>query len=348
MSVILNDAEIKKLIGTVIVNGDATCVRPNTYTLRLGSKGEFINTSKEFELAPTTKKKGIRIQRGHSVGVTSFETLDFRRETVHKIYPNCDLHALLSPTTDLSREGVVAPTTQVDAGYHGTLNWTLTNTSSEERKFVHEERIYRAIFFKLENGEVPEKIYAGAYQSKTGYVRSQRPGPAVGMKDSEWEGAFSEDGPEHILDDLMKSGYPWHILGSRLKEIDNQFKTVTDEYGNIQYSISALAGSVDALKAQQEKYAPTQDVVNEIKAELLSVKAQIPDIVRSILREEAVSLKNGWIVSSAALFATMFGLWLTVSSNSQAMQFVKDNGSIIGLIVLLVSLGVLIYYGRRK
>ncbi len=245
MATILNDVEFKRLIGTVIVDGDPACIRPNAYVLRLGSAGEFLNTGKDFELGP--KKKGLKIQPGHSVGVTAHETLDFRRETVHKIYPGHDLHAIVSPTTDLSREGIVAPTTQVDAGFHGTLNWTFTNTSNEERRFVHRERIYRITIFKLDAGEKPEHLYTGDYQSQTGYVRSRRTGAPVGMKDAEWEDAATKGGPEDLLETLIKSGYPWHILGSRLKAIDQQFKSVTEEYAEIHDSITELAAKVNSI-----------------------------------------------------------------------------------------------------
>ncbi len=77
MATILSDTEIKQLLGTVIVDGDASCIRPNAYVLRLGPVGEFLSTGKEFTIG--SKKKGLRIQPGHSVGVTAHETLDFRR-----------------------------------------------------------------------------------------------------------------------------------------------------------------------------------------------------------------------------------------------------------------------------
>jgi hypothetical protein len=96
MPTILSDTEIKRLLGTVIVDGDIDNIRPNAYVLRLGAKGEFLNTGKEFDLSKD--KKGLRIQPGDSVAVTAYETLDFRRETVHKIYPDNDLHAFVSPT----------------------------------------------------------------------------------------------------------------------------------------------------------------------------------------------------------------------------------------------------------
>src|SRR5258705_1221245 len=92
MAKILSDREIRKLLGTVIVNGDVNCIRPNAYVLRLGAKGEFLNT---------------------------------------------------------------------------------------------------------------------------------------GMKDSEWEDGRVKGGPQDILDDLINSGYPWRGLGLRLKEIDQQFHSVT-------------------------------------------------------------------------------------------------------------------------
>ena len=224
MATILNDTEIGKLIGTVICNGDSDAIRPNSYVLRLGDSGAFINTGKEFALGK--RKKGIRVQPGHSVAVTAHETIDFRRDTVRKIYPDADLHAFISPTTDLSREGIVAPTTQVDAGYHGTLNWTLANTSSEERRFLHKERLFRLTILKLDASERPESPYVGHYQGQTGYVPSQRRGAPVSMKDADWEDAHAKGSPEDLLDNLLKSGYPWHSLGQRLRvgaKIDSDF-----------------------------------------------------------------------------------------------------------------------------
>ncbi len=50
MATILNDSELRKLIGTVIIDGDPTSVRPNSYVLRLGGEGEFLNAGKTFTL----------------------------------------------------------------------------------------------------------------------------------------------------------------------------------------------------------------------------------------------------------------------------------------------------------
>ena len=57
MATILNDTELKKLIGNIIIDGDPTSIRPNSYILRLGNEGEFLNAGKVFTLGKS--KKGI-------------------------------------------------------------------------------------------------------------------------------------------------------------------------------------------------------------------------------------------------------------------------------------------------
>jgi len=292
--------------------------------LRLGADGEFLNSGKEFELGP--KKKGIRVQAGHSVAVTAFEELDFRRETVHKIFPGCDLHGFVSPTTDLSREGIVAPATQVDAGYHGTPNWTITNTSNQERRFTFKERLFRVTIFKLAEGETPEKIYSGDYQDQTGYVRSQRKGAPVGMKDSEWADSLIEGGPEELLENLIKSGYPWHVLGERLKVVDQQLKTVTNEYADIRDSIEHLTGDVNEIRRQQ------QNISTEI---------------RSIVREESTNLQNRWLIGAGSLLLGFLGLGVTVFTNDRAFSFLKQNGPWLGIVMVLVAIVIAILVSRR-
>ncbi len=319
MATLLSDAELRKLIGTVILDGDVECIRPNSYVLRLGAEGEFINTGKSFKLG--TQKMGIRVPPGHSVGVTAFETIDFRRETVHKLYPDRDLHGIVSPTTDLSREGIVAPTTQVDAGYHGTLNWTLTNTSSDERRFVFQERIFRLTIFKLEKGETPAQLYAGDYQNQVGYVRSRRLGPPVGMKDVEWEDPHLKGGPEDLLDNLIRSGYPWHILGQRLKLIDQQFKAVSQEYSDIHDAIAKLTNEFNQIRTRQ---------------------GEVTETIRTVLREEAGSLQNRWLIGAGSLLVGGIGMLLSVASNEPVLNFVKSHGIALGLGFIVLA-GIVLY-----
>ncbi len=335
MAVVLNDQELRKLLGKVIIDGDEGCVRPNSYVLRLGPTGEFLNAGKEFALGK--KKRGIRIAPGHSVAVTALETLDFGRETVHSIYPGHDLHALVSPTTDLSREAIVAPTTQVDAGYHGTLNWTITNTSNDERRFLLGERIYRLTIFRLEEGETPDRIYDGDYQGQTGYVRSTRKGAPAGMREDEWESSLVEGGPEQLLDNLLKSGYPWHALGHRLKSIDGQFRAVSDEYAEIRDSLDKLATDVDSIRRDSD-----------------NVEDRVRGVVKETISDHASALQNRWLVGTGGLLVVLLGLVLSATSNAKAFQFLKDQGAWIGCVLIILGIIALIVVsaarkvGRRR
>jgi len=330
MATILNDEELRKLFGTVILQGVESSIRPNSYVLRLGSAGEFLNVHKEFTLGKA--KKGIKIPPGHSVALTAHEEIDFTRETVRAIYPNHDLHAFISPTTDLSREGLVAPTTQVDAGYHGTLNWTVTNTSNEERRFVYNERVFRLTILKLEPGETPAQPYDGDYQGKMGYVRSRRKGAPMGMREGEWEDPVVKGGPENLLDNLMKSGYPWHALGQKLKMIDEEMKIVTDEYGHIHDSMSKMNKELNELSRQHQQAANS-----------------LPQTIRSVLQDEASALQNRWLVATASMVIVVIGIILAFASNEVAFKYLKDNGSWVGLILAICGfLGVVIVSRRNK
>ena len=55
MAELLNDVEIRRILGTVIKDGVETSIRPNSYVLRLGSTGEFLTTGKEFSLGDRTR-----------------------------------------------------------------------------------------------------------------------------------------------------------------------------------------------------------------------------------------------------------------------------------------------------
>lgn len=330
MAVILNDSELERLLGTVIVDGVRESIRPNSYILRLGSEGEFLNAGKEFSLGKG--KKGIRIPPTESVALTALETVDFRSETVAQVYPGCALHGLISPTTDLSREGLVAATTQIDAGYCGTLNWTITNATNQERRFLHEERLFRLTILKLEEGEVPLRPYEGDYQKKTGYVRSLRKGAPAGMRESEWEDASVQGGPEALLDSLLKSGYPWHALARRLKSIDEQFEVVSEEYARIDDKLGKLSADVDGIRRTQS------EVMNAL-----------PLTVTKALEDQATALQNRWMLISGSAVVALVGLVLTVTGNDRAFGFVKTHGALLGMLMIIVAAATIIaIVGRKK
>lgn len=324
----LNDREIMNILGSVIVNGDPKSVRPNSYVLRLGSNGEFLTTGKEFSLGDSPgSKKGIKVAPGQSVALTALETIDFRRDTVEAHFPDCDLHAVVSPTTDLQREGVVAPTTQVDAGYQGTLNWTLANSSSEERRFVFKERLFRLAILKLAKGERPEALYEGAYQGREGYIRSERSGAPTGMRAADWEDSATAEGPDALLERVIKSGFPWNALGTRLKAIDDQFKTVTHEYADIRDAIERLERDV-------EKTVRAQD--------------GLTDRIRRVVREELPAMQDRWLVIAGGALMVLLGLLVSIWTSEDARNLLLEYGSLIGPGTLLLGAGAVFWQLRRK
>lgn len=324
MAEVLSDKELKSIIGTVIKDGAPNSIRPNSYVLRLGESGEFLNSGKAFKLGKG--KKGIRVAPGHSVGVTARETIDFSRKAVREHFPDHDLHGIISPTTDLAREGIVAPTTQVDAGYKGTLNWTIVNTSSHERRFVYEERCFRLTILKLTEGERPDQIYDGDYQGHTGYVPSQRRGAPVGIKEHEWEDSTTKGGPEDLLQGLIKSGYPWNVLGERLATLDGQFKTVTNEYAEIAESIHKLQSEVSSLRSDQDN---------------------LTDRVRKAVSDQIPAALAPLAFGASTVLIALLGLGLAVLSSERAVLFLDSYGGGVGLLMMLGA-GLVGYLYRRK
>ena len=336
MAEMLRDIELKAIVGKIIVDGDPASIRPNSYVLRLGADGEFLNSEKVFKLGK--KKKGIRVSPGHSVGITSRESINFSSEVVNEFFPDHDLHGFISPTTDLAREGIVAPTTQVDAGYRGTLNWTIVNTSSQERRFVYEERCFRLTIFKLARGERPDRSYRGDYQGKSGYVRSERRGAPVGMKEHEWEDSTREGGPEEMLQGLINSGYPWNILGERLKRLDDQFKTVTLEYADIRDSLTRL----------EEEFRNSLTRLEEEFRDFRREQGNVRETVREIVREEIPAMQDRFLVRGAVMVAGAAGLGITISATPALDELLNRHGNWSGLVILAAAAFYFLHTSRKR
>jgi deoxycytidine triphosphate deaminase len=129
MAKILADKDIRKLIGTVILNADEQRINPNGIEIRLGKQVLFQSTDEEKELGPGLY---LRVLPGESVTIASYEDFVFTRDAIDKIFPGCDLMALITPTTTMMREGIAQLATKVDSGWSGTLNWGLRNSSIRE------------------------------------------------------------------------------------------------------------------------------------------------------------------------------------------------------------------------
>ena len=70
MAELLNDVEIRRILGTVIKDGIETSVPPNSHVLRLGSAGGVLPTGEGVSpRGAPGKKKGIKVSPGESVAL---------------------------------------------------------------------------------------------------------------------------------------------------------------------------------------------------------------------------------------------------------------------------------------
>jgi hypothetical protein len=151
------------------------------------------------------------------------------------------------------------------------------------------------------------------------------------MRDAEWEDSLVEGGPEALLDNLLKSGYPWHALGQRLKNIDQEFRIISNEYAAIHDSLEKLNGEVDAIRKQNK-----------------DVTGSLPQIVNASLTEQTTALQNRWLLASGSMLIAALGLVLSVTSSPRALQFLKVNGPWVGLVLILAGVVALLIIARRQ
>lgn len=196
------------------------------------------------------------------------------------------------------------------------------------RNFLIEEKLFRLTIFKLAPGETPKSPYKGDYQGKTGYIRSQRRGAPVGMKESQWEDSCIEGGPEALLENLIKSGYPWNLLGQRLQIIHNEMQTVTNEYGNIQKSIEGLNQDVGALRRD----LPTT----------------IENTIEKILNTRTSEINFRWALSIIGAIGLLAGLIIEIVTDETALKFLKNNGSWLGIVLMLIFAIVIGFAVKRR
>ena len=222
MAKILPDSEIKKLLGTVLLNAHAEFVRPNSIKLRLGSRVKFLSTDEKFEIPEDCF---LRIHPGESVIIKSLEVVDFSSETVKQHYAEGALYGLISPTTTMMREGISQVTTIVDPGFKGVLNWGLHNGSSRAFTLQYGEPIYKLTIFALEAGEVPEKFYgekeSDHYQNQAGIIDSVRQLP-VTIPDSKI--VSSSFDKIDVKKQLKEAGHPFNYIGSEIDKLQGQFE----------------------------------------------------------------------------------------------------------------------------
>jgi deoxycytidine triphosphate deaminase len=232
----LPDSEIRKLLGTVILDGSEERLNPNGIEVRLGTHVLFHSTDEEMELG---LGKFLKVHPGESVTISSLECFDFRRETVHEIFQGHDLMAFITPTTTMMRECILQAATKVDPGFHGVLNWGLRNSSSKDFILGYGEPIVKLTILLLEEGEIPEAIYGDRqndkYQDSHGIVRSTRTIPANISKKNVIESSLARLDPAKAL---REAGHPFDHISTELTDLHGKFVVVSNEVAVLKETIS--------------------------------------------------------------------------------------------------------------
>ncbi len=247
MAKILPDSDIRKLLGTVILNGEVDRINPNGIEIRLGTHVLFHSTDEEKELGPGMF---LKIRPGETVTISSYEKFVFTREAIHKIFPGCDLMALITPTTTMMREGITQSATKVDSGWSGTLNWGLRNSSIKDFILGYCEPIFKLTVFLLEGGEIPEIPYGereeDKYQNAQGVVRSTRKIPVSIPKKNLITSSVENLDPAR---QLREAGYPFDHISTELTNLHGKFEVVSTDVVLLKETIAdearKLSGKVD-------------------------------------------------------------------------------------------------------
>jgi deoxycytidine triphosphate deaminase len=317
MAKILADKDVRKLLGTVILNADTHRINPNGIEIRLGKHVLFQSTDEERELGSDTY---LKVLPGESVTISSFEQFDFTKETIHKIFPGCDLMALITPTTTMMREGIMQSTTKVDSGWSGTLNWGLRNSSIRDFVLGYCEPIFKLTFFLLEGDEIPEIPYGDRpedrYQNANGIARSARKIPASVPKRQLIGSSVERLDPSK---QLREAGYPFDHIGRELTDLQGKWEVVSND-------VLLLKGA--------------------ITEETRKLSEKVDDSQRTVLEKVEHLFERKFYQSIAAIIAClsiMFGI----------ITFLRDhgvNGTALGWVAVIGGLGIflLIYVLSRK
>lgn len=303
MAKILADKDILKLLGTVILNADKDRINPNGIEIRLGKQVLFHSTDEEKELAPGTY---LKVLPGETVTISSYEDFVFTHEAIDKIFPGCDLMALITPTTTMMREGIMQSATKVDSGWSGTLNWGLRNSSIRDFILGFGEPIFKLTIFLLEGGEIPEIPYGqradDRYQNAQGIVRSVRKVPASIPKKHLVGSSVERLDPSR---QLREAGYPFDHISTELTDLHGKFEVVSKDVLLLKDTIS---GETEKLskKVDESQKMTIEKVEGLFDRKFLGIAGAIVGCL-SIMFGAVTFLKNQGISGAALGWVALIG-----------------------------------------
>jgi deoxycytidine triphosphate deaminase len=333
MADILPDSELEKLLNKCIINPDKDSVKANSYELRLGSQVRFHSTNEVKEL-----KEGqyLELSPSESATIASFETIDFKEETVITLYPDNMLLGLVLPTTTMMREGIAQTSTQVDPGYQGTLNWLIRNNSTKPIVIKYGERVFKLVIFRLGKTETPKVPYGDrstdSYQGSEGIVRSARKVPAD-LDDGSVVRATRVKIDPRIQ--LREAGPPFSHVDTVLREFDGKLQVVSQ---SVEYITERIKEQNEQLRGKIDTETKT------LNDKLESVKDTLLSQMKAFFNEKTTAL-YGYLLALAAVGTGVFKL---IAESKLSTQYQSGIFLLIGLVAIFMT-GILVRRtGRDK
>ncbi len=303
MAKILADREIRKLISGVIEHADDARINPNGLEVRLGRHVLFQSTGEEKELGTDTF---LKVLPGESVLISSYESFDFRPETVNAVFPGHTLMAFITPTTTMMREGIMQSSTKIDTGFIGTLNWGIRNSSIKDFILGFGEPIFKLTVFLLDKDESPEVPYGGRekdrYQGTEGIASSARRIPAVIPKGKTVGSSAERLDPAK---QLREAGYPFDHISTELTTLHGKFEVVSKDVLLLKQTISE-EGEKLSKKVDTSREAALKEVENLFDRKFLSIAGAIIGCL-TILFGAITFLQSKGITGTALGWAGLIG-----------------------------------------
>jgi len=243
MANVLPDREIRRLLGSVIVDGSESCVRINSYEVRLGGRAKFDSTGEEVEIPGGNF---LEIEPGDFVTVESLEAFDFSIPTLKSLGKPNGVFAWITPTTTMMREGFLFASTKVDAGYKGRLNWGIRNSSVKAIKLQQGEHLFKLTLIELSEAEKPDRFYGDdkqdSYQGTSGIRESARMIPANIPDSRIIRRAQQKIDP---IKQLTQAGYPYNHIGTELIALQGRFEVVSKDVAAMKEMFDDLGKKID-------------------------------------------------------------------------------------------------------
>lgn len=323
MAKIPADKDVKKLIGSVLIDADEKRVNPNGIELRLGKHVLFHSTGEEKELGPDMF---LKVHPGETVSISSMESIDFSAEKVQEILQDCMLMGLITPTTTMMREGISQVTTKIDTGFHGNLNWGLRNGSTKELILQYGEPIFKLTIFVLDKDESPKLAYGerpdDKYQDAKGITRSKRRISADIPRAKMISSSFDKLDPKK---QLQEAGYPFDHIGTELRSLHGKFEIVSKDVGKI----------------EDEFRRRTSEMTSKIESETNRLSSKIEDMRRAVLdKVESMFDKKflkivGIIIGAIPI---MYGGVVFLQGTSLSGSAIAFLAVVAGIVIILVTL----------